>query len=165
MSVNTEAALIDKYSKLTRRNSHGSAFDSNLDLNMGREGDLFLIPTIRPKRHRRATHPSHRQDSDSGSGPLSGLGDMFSGLGGRFNSFRESFRETVAPVQEALNPLPLLQNMGTRLQEASSNTINRGREMMSGARDIGSRGVSRLRDGMTDAWDNMRDNWEEFWDL
>lgn len=90
---------------------------------------------------------------------------MFSGLGSRFNTFRESFRETVAPVAETLNPVPILQNMGQRLQEASSNTVNRGREMMTGVRDFGSRSVSRFRDGMTDAWDNMRDNWEEFWDL
>ena len=151
----TEAALIDKYSKLTRRNSHGD-FDGQP--NMAREGDLFLIPTIRPRRHR-------RQAEDGGGGPFSGLGEMFSGLGGRLNSFRESFGETLAPIRETLNPMPLLQTMGARLQEASSNTMNRGREMMSGLRDSSSQSVGRLRDGMTDAWDNMRDNWEEFWDL
>ena len=94
-----------------------------------------------------------------------GFGDIFSGLGGRLSSFRDTLRDTVRPIGEQLNPLPLVENMGKMLSEASTNTVTRGRSALQGVRDFGSRSVSRLRDGATDAWDNLRDNWEEFWDL
>ena len=132
--------LLHKYSKLHRRD--GQEED---------QGDLFLIPTL---------HPPHRSRRQS-----EGFSDILSNLGGRFSSFRESLRDTVRPIGEQLNPLPLVENMGKMLSEASTNTVTRGRNALQGVREFGSRSVSRLRDGATDAWDNLRDNWEEFWDL
>lgn len=134
-----EAALIQKFSKLYRRSGQEEE-----------PGDLLLIPTVRPHRTRRQSE---------------GISDMLSNLGGRFSSLRDSLRERVRPIGEQLNPLPLVENMGKMLAEASTNTVSRGRDALAGVRDFGSRSVGRLRDGATDAWDSLRDNWEEFWDL
>ncbi|KAI1286928.1 hypothetical protein HDE_10371 [Halotydeus destructor] len=94
-----------------------------------------------------------------------GVSGMLSSVGGRLTSMRNSFRETVQPVREALNPMPHFETLGKYLSSASTNTVTRGREMVQNVREVGSRGVSRVRDGMTDAWDNVRDSWEDFWDL
>ena len=115
----------------------------------------MLIPTVTPP-----VSPSHRSRRQS-----EGLGEVLSGWGGRLSSFREALRDTVRPIGEQLNPLPLVENMGKMLSEASTNTVTRGRNALQGVREFGSRSVSRLRDGASDAWDNLRDNWEEFWDL
>ena len=109
--------------------------------------------------HEHVDHHRSRRQSEGG------FGEMFSGLGGRLTNFRESWRETVRPIQEQLNPMPMVENFGKMLAEASSNTMTRGREAVQGIRDFGSRTTSRLREGVSDAWEGLRDNWEEFWDL
>jgi hypothetical protein len=136
--LSLEAAAIDELTALSRRATVNAL-----------PGDLLLIPSVR--------HRVRRQSE--------GLGEVFSNLGGRFSSFRESLRDTIRPIGEQLNPLPLVENVGKMLSEASTNTVTRGRSALAGVREFGSRSVGRLRDGATDAWDNLRDNWEEFWDL
>ena len=151
-----DAALIEQLSKLSRRSSHGDS--GTLDNQESRQDyDLFLLPTIRPS-HKRV----RRQDS---GGAGEGFSQMLSGVGGRLSSFRESWRETVRPVQQALNPMPHFENFGKMIAEASTTSVNRGREAFRGVRDFGSRSMGRIREGVTDAWENVRDGWEELFDL
>ena len=153
MQSKKDAALIEQLSKLSRRSSHG---DKSLESRNSEDYDLFLLPTIRPSQKKRV----RRQDSGS-----EGLSNMLSGVGGRLSSFRESWRETVRPVQQALNPMPHIENFGKMIAEASTTSVNRGREVVRGVRDFGSRSMGRIREGVSDAWENVRDGWEELFDL
>lgn len=94
-----------------------------------------------------------------------GIGNFMSNLGGRFTTMRDGFRDTVRPVAAALNPRPAFESFGKMMTQASTATMTRGRDMVTGVRDVGNRGVTRIRDGVTETWDSMRDGWEDFWDL
>lgn len=154
--MNEDAALIEQLSKLSRRSSHEDS--ASLDHQESRQDyDLFLLPTMRP------SHKRFRRQDSGGSGD--GLSSMLSGVGGRLSSFRESWRETVRPVQQALNPMPHLENFGKMVAEASTTSVNRGREAVRGVRDFSTRSMGRIREGMSDAWENVRDGWEELFDL
>lgn len=153
---NEDAALVEQLSKLSRRSSsHEGTVDNEQESRQ--DYDLFLLPTIRPS-HKRV----RRQDSGAVG---EGLSNMLSGVGGRLTSFRESWRETVRPIQQNLNPMPHIENFGKMIAEASTTSVNRGREAFRGVRDFGSRSMGRIREGVTDAWENVRDGWEELFDL
>lgn len=147
--LSTEANFVEAANaELSRTYDHHATSDSDFFLPYDADDDDT------PRGHR------VRRQSEG-----SGIGGLLTGVGGRLTTMRDSMRETIRPVASALNPRPVIENVGKYLTEASTNTMTRGRTMFQGVRDFGSRSVGRVRDGMTDAWDNVRDGWEEFWDL
>jgi len=121
------------------------------------------FPAIQPMLQRLyATHQAHvdriRRQSD-------GLGGMLQSFGGRLTTMRDSARDTLRPIGQALNPRPVFESVGRFVSSASTNTMTRGRDAFNGVRDFGRNSFGRVRDGVTDAMDSVRDTWEEFWDL
>lgn len=106
-------------------------------------------------RHRRRV----RRQSEGG------LGNFLQNFGGRLNSFRDQWRDTMRPVQQMLDPRPALESAGRFLSTSASSAMTRGREMFQGGRDLVSRGTTRIREGMSDAWEGLRDSWDDLWDL